>query len=115
MTGTEPVAYGDRLARARGCSAPVSTSQYPADKVTAVFARMADARYALGILETAGDAPIRATIEPVVDDSGNVRLVVLRVELAGLALDRIMAAVSGGHGVAVAEPQADASEHARIA
>lgn len=71
----------------------------PAERLTAAFARVADARYAIGILETCGDGPVRATLEPIMDDRGEVQLVMLHIEIEGIARDRVLSAISGGHGV----------------
>ncbi len=78
--------------------------QPPAERLTAAFARAADARYAIGILETCGDGPVRATLEPVFDDRGEVQLVMLHIEIDGIARDRVLSAISGGHGVAMSSP-----------
>lgn len=86
-------------------------------QITAAFARVADARYAMGILETCGDGPVRATLEPVLDDRGEVQLVMLHIEIGGIARDRVLAAISGGHGVAMTRPDTGAADEgvARIA
>ena len=76
----------------------------PVERLTAAFARAADARYAIGILETCGDGPVRATLEPVFDDRGEVQLVMLHIEIDGIARDRVLSAISGGHGVAMPSP-----------
>lgn len=72
--------------------------------ISAAFARVADAHYAMGILETCGDGPVRATLEPILDDRGEVQLVMLHIEIDGIARDRVLAAISGGHGVAMTRP-----------
>ena len=69
------------------------------DQYSAAFARVADARYAIGILESCGLAPVDVDIETVTDERGAVQLVILRVVIAGEARDRVLAAISGGHGV----------------
>lgn len=74
------------------------------DRLTAAFARASDARYALGILESSGAVPVRATLEEVRDERGAVSLIVLRVDLTGLDRARVLSAVSGGHGVPIPEP-----------
>lgn len=79
-----------------------------ADRLTAAFARAVDARYAIAILEGAGTAPVRATMEELRDERGAVSLIVLRVDLTGLDRTRVLAAISGGHGVPIAEPDPSA-------
>lgn len=76
----------------------------PADRLTAAFARVADARYAIGILESCGMAPVDIKLETVDDGRGGVSLVILRIEIGGIARDRVLAAISGGHGVPVPDP-----------
>ncbi len=93
----------------------VSTPARSGDLLTAVFARMADARYAIGILESCGDGAVRTTVEEVVDDDGSPQLVVLRVEIGGIAMERVLAAISGGHGVRIEEPEEPVALIARIA
>lgn len=78
----------------------------PAHRLTAAFARVADARYAIGILESCGMAPVDIKLETVDDGRGGVSLVILRIEIGGIARDRVLAAISGGHGVALADPDA---------
>jgi hypothetical protein len=82
----------------------------PAERLTAAFARFADARYAIGILETCGDGPVRATVEPVMDDRGEVQLVMLHIEIGGIARDRVLSAISGGHGVTMSAPADPAAD-----
>jgi hypothetical protein len=82
-------------------SAPATDA--PTDRVTAAFARETDARYAIGILERCGVEPVDIAIDTVQDQDGRVQLVVLRVEIAGVARDRVLAAISGGHGVPMAD------------
>ena len=77
----------------------------PVETLTAAFARVTDARYAIGILESCGDGPIRATLEPVNDDRGVVQLVMLHIEVGGIPRERILSAISGGHGVMVSAPE----------
>lgn len=77
---------------------PVAT-----DMVTAAFARETDARYAIDILERCGLEPVDITIDTVADDRGGVQLVIMRVEIAGVGRDRVLAAISGGHGVPMQE------------
>jgi hypothetical protein len=72
------------------------------DRFAAAFARVADARYAIDILESCGLAPIDIDIETVTDERGAVQLVILRIVIAGEARDRVLAAISGGHGVPLA-------------
>ena len=69
------------------------------DQYSAAFARVAAARDAIGILESCGLAPVDVDIETVTDERGAVQLVILRVVIAGEARDRVLAAISGGHGV----------------
>lgn len=76
-----------------------------AERLTAAFARVADARYVIGILESCGDGPIRATLEPVNDDRGVMQLVMLHIELGGIPRERVLSAISGGHGVMVSTPE----------
>jgi hypothetical protein len=73
----------------------------PAAQVTAAFARLRDAYYAVGILESGGEAPVLATVEELFDERGTVQLILLRVEVEGLGLERVHTAVAGGHGVAI--------------
>ena len=73
------------------------------DRLAAAFAREADAQYAIGILESCGLAPIDVDIETVADEHGAVQLVILRIVIAGEARDRVLAAISGGHGVPLPE------------
>lgn len=75
------------------------TTRFAGERLTAGFARAADARYAIGILQACGGGPVRATIEPVLDERGEVRLVVLQVELEGVSRDRALSAITGAHGV----------------
>ena len=84
------------------------------DRVTAAFARVTDARYAIGILERCGVEPVDIAIDTVPDERGGVQLVILRVEIAGVARDRVLAAISGGHGVPMAD-QADPARPVRVA
>lgn len=76
----------------------------PADRLTAAFARVADARYAIGILESCGMAPVDIKLETVDDGRGGVAIVILRIEIGGIARDRVLAAIAGGHGVPVPDP-----------
>lgn len=89
----------------------------PVETLTAAFARVTDARYAIGILESCGDGPIRATIEPVNDDRGVLQLVMLHIEIGGIPRERILSAIGGGHGVMVSapEPASRAASVVRIA
>lgn len=80
-------------------------------QVTAAFARVTDARYAIDILERCGVEPVDIAIDTVHGADGRVQLVIMRVEIAGVARDRILAAISGGHGV----PMADSAEPVRPA
>ena len=84
------------------------------DRVTAAFARVTDARYALDILERSGVEPVDIALDTVQDERGGVQLVILRVEIAGIARDRVLAAISGGHGVPVADQTAQ-GRPARVA
>lgn len=84
------------------------------DQVTAAFARVTDARYAIDILERCGVEPVDIAIDTVQDELGRVQLVIMRVEIAGVARDRILAAISGGHGVPMADP-AEVGRPARVA
>lgn len=79
------------------------------DRLTAAFARVSDARYAIGILESCGMEPLRIALETVGDGRGGVAMVIMRVEIGGIARDRVLAAISGGHGVPVTEPAQDAA------
>ena len=72
----------------------------PSAQVTAAFARLRDAYYAVGILES-GDVPVHATVEELYDERGTVQLILLRVELEGIGLERVHTAIAGGHGVAI--------------
>lgn len=74
-------------------------SRIPGERLTAGFARAADARYAISILQACGDGPVRASIEPVLDERGEIRLVILRIELEGVSRDRALSAITGAHGV----------------
>ena len=84
-------------------------TRHPSDRLAAAFAREADAQYAIGILESCGLAPIDVDIETVADEQGGVQLVILRIVIAGEARDRVLAAISGGHGV----PLPDATDGER--
>jgi hypothetical protein len=81
------------------------------DQLSAAFARVADAKYAIGILESCGLAPVDIDIETVTDERGAVQLVILRVVIAGEARDRVLSAIAGGHGVPLTDP-ADAEDSA---
>lgn len=72
--------------------------------LTAAFARITDARYAIGILESCGTAPVKVSIETVDDARGGVAVVILRIEVDAGGRDRVLAAISGGHGVPVPDP-----------
>lgn len=74
------------------------------DRLTAAFARVADARYAMGILERCGMALVDIKLETLDDGRGGVSLALLRIDIGDVARDRVLAAISGGHGVAVPEP-----------
>ena len=78
--------------------------------MSAAFARAVDARYALGILETCGHAPIRVTLESMTDERGEVQMVILHIEIEGMARDRVLAAFSGGHGVPLQLPGSDSRD-----
>lgn len=95
-------------------SFPVPT---PVERLTAAFARLTDARYAVGILEACSADPVKASVEPVMDERGEVQLVMLHVDIDGLARERVLAAISGGHGVVVTPraPEAADGDIARIA
>ncbi len=82
----------------------------PAETLTAAFARVTDARYALGILESCGDGPIHATLEPVHDDRGALQLVILHIQIDGIPRERVLSAISGGHGVMMATPEPEIRE-----
>lgn len=93
---------------------PAPHADATTDRFTAAFARVTDARYAIGILERCGVEPVDIAIDTVPDERGGVQLVILRVEIAGVARDRVLAAISGGHGVPVADPVAQ-ERPARVA
>ena len=79
----------------------------PADltnHLTAAFARLTDARYAIGILESCGMAPVNVSIGTVNDERGGVAVVILRIEVDADGRARVLAAISGGHGVPVPDP-----------
>ncbi|MEO5885693.1 MAG: hypothetical protein ABIQ58_09295 [Candidatus Limnocylindrales bacterium] len=84
---------------------PVSEPVSPNDRVTAAFARVSDARYAIGILESCGLASVHISVETMNDERGEVSLVIMRVELDGISRDRVLTAISGGHGFPVADPR----------
>lgn len=86
-------------------AAPVAST---ADRVSAAFARETDARYAIGILERCGVTPGDIDIDRIEDGRGGVQLVILHVGIVGVGRDRILAAVSGGHGVPMPEQAASA-------
>lgn len=75
----------------------------PGEQLTAAFAGLRDAYYAVGILDSGSDVPVRATVEPLYDERGNEQLILLRVELDGLDRERVLTAVAGGHGVVIPE------------
>lgn len=85
---------------------PVADQHLPTDRLTAAFARVADARYTIGILESCGMAPVDIELETLDDGRGGVSLVLLRIEIRGGARDRVLTAISGGHGVPVPDPAA---------
>jgi len=85
------------------------------ERVTAAFARAADAHYTIGILESTGSAPVRATLEELRDERGAISLIVLRVDLTGLDRARVLAAISGGHGVPIPEPAATDADLVQVA
>lgn len=74
------------------------------EQLTAGFARASDASYAISILQASGEGPVRASIEPVLDERGETRLVVLHIALEGVSRDRALAAIGGAHGVEMASP-----------
>jgi hypothetical protein len=69
--------------------------------VTAAFARLRDAYYTVGLLESGSPAPVHATVEQLYDERGDVQLILLRVDLEGIGLERVHTAIAGGHGVAI--------------
>ena len=77
---------------------PVSA---PGERLTAAFAGVRDAYYAVGILDSGAAAPVLATVEPLYDERGNEQLILLRIELDGLDRERVLTAVAGGHGVVI--------------
>jgi hypothetical protein len=82
---------------------PALQTHAATDRVTAAFARVTDARYAIGILERCGVEPVDIALDTVEDGRGGVQLVILRVDTADVARERVLAAISGGHGVPVAD------------
>ncbi len=75
----------------------------PGERLTAAFAGLRDAYYAVGILDSSADVTVRATVEPLYDERGNEQLILLRVDLDGLDRERVLTAVAGGHGVVIPE------------
>lgn len=84
------------------------------DRVSAAFARETDARYAIGILERCGVEPSEIDLDRVEDGRGGVQLVILHVGIMGVGRDRILAAISGGHGVPMPE-QTSSAHRSRVA
>jgi len=72
-------------------------------QMTGAFARAADARYALAILERCTGGPISAAVREQLDARGAVEIVLLDIEVGSLEPDQIRAAVSGAHGVLMAQ------------
>jgi hypothetical protein len=72
--------------------------------MTGAFARVKDARYAIGILERCAGGPIGATVREQLDARGAVEIVLVDIEVGLLDPDRIRAAFSGGHGVLLPRP-----------
>jgi hypothetical protein len=113
--------YGWRMTHAALLLSAFATPPPPirSERLTAAFARLRDAHYAVGILESAGEAPVRATVEALYDERGAMQLILLRVDLDGLGRERVLTAVAGGHGVAVPErepgPTAQDIRTARLA
>jgi hypothetical protein len=75
----------------------------PGERLTAAFARVRDAYYAVGILDSSAANPVLATVEPLYDERGNEQLILLRIELDGLNRDSVLTAIAGGHGVVIPE------------
>jgi hypothetical protein len=78
--------------------------------MTAAFARETDARFALAILASSPGRILSSTLRPIAGAGGRVDLVMLDVDIADLAPERMAVAMTGAHGVVMSterrEPEA---------
>ena len=74
----------------------------PSVRMSAAFARESDARSALSFLASCGHI-LSSTLRPITGAGGRVDLVVLDVDVADLAPERMVVVMTGTHGVVMAD------------
>jgi len=74
--------------------------------MSAAFAREADARSALAFLASCGHI-LSSTLRPITAVDGRVDLVVLDVDVADLAPERMVVVMTGTHGVVMSNAAVD--------
>ena len=79
----------------------------PSIRMSAAFAREADARSALSFLASCGHV-LSSTLRPIAGAGGRVDVIVLDVEVADLAPERMVVVMTGTHGVVMSNVAVDA-------